>query len=97
MEIDFRSLAATSLRPIVWATALGQTIEYVLPPDQQNACNHLNRGSCPTSQDEDVTYRFVFPITPIYPPIPVTVQLTLVNHANATIFCKQTDIIVRLR
>lgn len=97
MEIDFRSPAATSLRPIVFATALNQTIEYTLPPAHQNACNHLTRGSCPVSQDEDLTYRFVFPITAIYPPIPVTVQLTLVNEANQVAFCKITDIIVRLR
>lgn len=97
MEVDFRSVAAQSLRPQVFATALGQTIEYTLPPAHQNACNHLSRGSCPVSQDEDITYRFVFPITNIYPPIPVTVQLTLFNQDNQPVFCKITDIIVRLR
>lgn len=87
---------ANTLRPHVLATALGVTIEYPLPPDQQNACNHLSIGSCPLSVNEDATYNFVFPITSVYPPIPVSVQLTLYNHAGQPVFCAIIDIHVRI-
>lgn len=98
MNIGFRAaVAAISLTPQVFATALGTTIEYTLPPLHQNACNHLSVGSCPLSPNEDVTYRFVFAITAVYPPIPVTVELTVVNHDGTILFCGLIDIHVRLR
>ncbi|KAG4074479.1 hypothetical protein HA402_015768 [Bradysia odoriphaga] len=98
MNVDFRSLrAASNLRPQVFATALGETIEYNLPPNQREACDHLITGSCPLSVNEDATYRFVFPITAIYPPIPVTVELTLWDQLNQHVFCALIDIHVRLR
>lgn len=98
MEVDFRSLrTASALRPQVFATALGATIEYNLPPQFANGCNHLPRGSCPLSVNEDATYRFVFTVTPVYPPIPVTVELTLFDQENQAVFCSLIDIHVRLR
>lgn len=98
MLTNFRAQrAATHLRPQVHATALGETIEYILPPNQQNACDHLTVGSCPLSANEDATYRFVFPITAIYPPIPVSVQLTIWDHTNQHVFCAVIDIHVRIR
>ncbi len=98
MEVDFRSeRVASALRPQVFATALGATIEYNLPPEHQNACNHLQIGSCPLSAGEDTTYRFVFRVTAVYPPIPVTVELTLFDHASQAVFCAEIDIHVRIR
>ncbi|KAJ6644496.1 NPC intracellular cholesterol transporter 2 [Pseudolycoriella hygida] len=98
MYTDMRTeRPANELRPQVFATALGQTIEYFLPPNQQNACDHLTVGSCPLSANEDATYRFSFPITPVYPPIPVTVELSLFDHTNQVVFCALIDIHVRLR
>lgn len=88
---------ASSLRPQVFATALGTTIEYVLPPNQREACDHLSTGSCPLAPNEAATYRFVFPITSIYPPIPVSVELTLRDQASNVVFCAIIDIHVRLR
>lgn len=98
MEVEFRSQRpASALRPQVFATALGATIEYVLPVELRNACNHLRVGSCPLSGNEDVTYRFVFGVTNVYPPIPVTVELTLFDQASQHVFCAEIDIHVRLR
>lgn len=98
MQIDFRSLrSASALRPQVFATALGATIEYNLPPIFHNGCNHLLRGSCPLSVNEDATYSFIFSVTAVYPPIPVTVELTLFDHENQHVFCSLIDIHVRLR
>lgn len=98
MEIDFRSVrGAATLRPQVFATALGATIEYNLPPQFANGCNHLLQGSCPLSVNEDATYRFVFSVTTVYPPIPVTVELALLDQNNEAVFCSLIDIHVRLR
>lgn len=98
MQVDFRAARpATSLRPQVFATALGATVEYNLPPQFANGCNHLHAGSCPLSVNEDATYGFAFPITSVYPPIPVSVELTLWDHTNQHVFCAVVDIHVRLR
>lgn len=98
MEVNFRSERGSSqLRPQVFATALGTTIEYNLPPQFANGCNHLIVGSCPLSVNEDATYRFVFSVTAVYPPIPVTVELTLWDHNSQHVFCAEIDIHVRLR
>lgn len=98
MQIDFRAAALhNTLRPVVMATALGATIEYQLNPVFHNACNHLAPGSsCPLSLNEDVTYNFVFGVTTFYPPIPVAVELSLIDHAGATVFCTIIDIHVRI-
>lgn len=98
MQVDFRAPhAATGLRPVVFATALGQTIQYQLEPQFHNACNHLIGTSCPLSAGEDATYRFAFHVTPIYPPIRVLVELSLVDHANRPQFCTVIPIHVRTR
>jgi len=98
MIVDFRALqSSVTLRPRVFATALGVTIEYTLPIEHQNACNHLTTGSCPLSANEDITYGFVFPITSVYPPIPVTVEITLHGDNDHHVFCAIADIHVRLR
>lgn len=98
MQVDFRAvLGADTLRPQVFATALGTTIEYQLAPEFHNACNHLIFGSCPLAVNEDATYHFVFGVTTIYPPIPVAVELTLIDHANRVSFCAVVDIHVRMR
>lgn len=99
MQIDFRAPAlANTLRPVVMATALGATIEYQLNPIFHNACNHLAGGSsCPIAANEDVTYNFVFGVTAFYPPIPVAVELSLINHAGDHVFCTIIDVHVRIR
>jgi len=98
MQVAFRSLnQANTLRPVVMAIALGLTIEYVLPDEHQNACNHLLQGSCPLSASEDAIYHFIFHVEDVYPPIPVTVELRLVDHMNRVVFCVVIDIQVRLR
>lgn len=98
MNVNFRApRGASQLRPQVFATALGETIEYTLPPNQREACDHLVTGSCPLSENEDATYRFVFPITAIYPPIPVSVELTIFDHLSQHVFCAVINIHVRLR
>lgn len=99
MHVDFRAASgATTLRPVVFATALGATIEYQLNPQFHTACNHLIGGSsCPLAVNEDATYNFVFGVTIFYPPIPVAVELSLVNQAGETVFCTIIDIHVRIR
>lgn len=98
MNTDFRATrGASSLRPQVFATALGETIEYLLPPAHREGCNNLSVGSCPLSVNEDATHTFVFPITAVYPPIPVSVQLTVFDQLNQGVFCAIIDIHVRLR
>lgn len=96
MEVDFRtSMPASQLRPQVFATALNTTIEYVLPPQLQNGCEHLNRGSCPLSAKEDATYKFVFSVMKLYPAIPVSVELIMWNELKQVMWCAVIDIQVR--
>lgn len=98
MQVDFRAIAgATALRPVVFATALGATVEYNLPPHLQNACTQLGSSSCPLSPNEDATYHFRFSVTTFYPPIPVDVEISLINQAGATVFCTIVPIHVRVR
>lgn len=97
MEVDFRTSApASQLRPQVYATALNTTIEYVLPPELQNGCNHLKVGSCPLSAKEDATYRFLFSVLKMYPPIRVSVELIMWNELKEVMWCAVIDIQVRI-
>lgn len=97
MQIDFRAVnGAQSLRPVVWATAFGVTIEYHLESQYHNACNHLVDSFCPLSDNEDATYSFEFAVTKQYPAIPVAVELSLLDQFNATVFCSIIDVQIRL-
>lgn len=96
MDLDFTvPLTATALRPVVFATVLGATIEYPLPDHLQNACNHIGPVQCPLAAGATTTCNFVFAVNPIYPPITVGVEINLLNHDNVAVTCFIMDIAVR--
>lgn len=94
MHIDFRApFAATGLRPAVVAHVGNQEpVNFPLGLQFRNACNHLVRGRCPLAAGEYATYNFNFPISNIYPPILVGVELTLRDQADRPVFCTIIDV-----
>lgn len=98
MQIDFRSLnAASSLRPVVNAQVGASWVSYPLQPQFHNACSHLVRGSCPLAAQEQATYNFAFSVTPVYPPIRVNVELSLLDQAGRHVICTVIPVQVRTR
>lgn len=96
MDIDFRAKnGAQELRPVVYATVLGITLEYPLETDFQDACKHLDGSQCPLSENEDVTYNFKFPIASYLPTVRVAVELSLIDEDKETVFCTIIDARVR--
>lgn len=85
-----------ALIPRVRATILGLTVPYDLPADQQAACNNLGDASCPLSAGQEITWNVVMPITEVYPPIGVNVEMSLMNEAGQIVACFDVDAIVRV-
>ncbi|XP_058466135.1 NPC intracellular cholesterol transporter 2-like [Malaya genurostris] len=77
----------SALRPVVYATALGVTVPFELPKDHQNACNWLEGSQCPLSAGEDVSYLLKLPVQKFYPPIPINVELQLVDQSDEVVTC----------
>lgn len=93
MQLEFLVLnQIQTLRPSVRATALGVTVPYQLPAHMQNACNFLSNVNCPLSVGHIPTYHFDFPISHIYPSIPVRVELTLLDDQNRAATCFSIDL-----
>lgn len=93
MEMDFTaSNSANTLTPSIRATALGIVTPYPLPEELQNGCNALTNANCPLDARESATYKILFPVSRIYPTIPVTVELTVTDHANRVVACFAVDI-----
>ncbi|XP_055523107.1 uncharacterized protein LOC129717271 [Wyeomyia smithii] len=87
-NVDFSPEAeVTELRPVVFATALGITVPFVLPNDRQNACDWLEGSQCPLSAGEDVRYVLRLPVEKSYPTIPVDVELQLVDQNDQFVSC----------
>lgn len=98
MEIDFRApVRALSLRPEIKAQVGNTWVDYPLASGFQNACNDLIRGWCPVDSQEEATYNFRFPVTPVYPPIRVNVEVSLIDHAGRHVFCTVIPVQVRAR
>lgn len=98
MSIDFRAPnGATGLRPTVNAHVGSSSVAFPLPSQFHNACNHLVGSRCPLGINEDATYNFVFPISAVYPPIRVGVELSLNDQAGRPVFCTIIDVQVRRR
>lgn len=97
MDLDFTApVHATSLRPTVFASVLGATIQYPLPDHLQEACNHVYPNLCPLAAGTTTTYSFVFSVNSSYPPITVGVQVNLLNQNDEVVACFEVDIAVRL-
>lgn len=98
MEIEFTPANnANNLTPSVIATVGGLPVLYPLPDTVTNSCAHLLHGRhCPVPANQRTTLLFRFPVNPIYPPIAVTVQLTLRDHLRRVVSCFSVDIQVRL-
>ncbi|XP_058456683.1 NPC intracellular cholesterol transporter 2-like [Malaya genurostris] len=87
-HVDFSPAAEVSgLRPVVFATALGVTVPFVMPDDRQDACQWLDGSRCPLSAGEGVRYILKLPVEKHYPPIPVDVELKLVDDADQVVTC----------
>lgn len=95
MEIDFRAPErALSLRPEVKAQVGNTWVDYH-NGGFHNACNHLIRGWCPLDNQEVATYNYGFTVSPIYPPIRVNVEVSLIDHAGRHVFCTVIPVQVR--
>lgn len=95
MQMDWNVGSSTAtLKPKVMATALGTTIPYILPPDMQNACNHLANANCPLDAGERPTYKFQFYVANIYPSVRVTIELSLIDQRDQTTSCFNIDLSV---
>ncbi|XP_053698625.1 NPC intracellular cholesterol transporter 2-like [Sabethes cyaneus] len=87
-NVDFSpAVEVAELRPVVFATALGVTVPFVLPSDRQNACDWLEGARCPLSAGEDVRYVLRLPVEKAYPAIPVEVELQLVDQEDQPVSC----------
>lgn len=71
----------------VQAGVLGLWIDYALPENIANACNHLQNTRCPLSAGEDVVYEFLFPVEDNYPRISVDVELLLSGGGIGGFMC----------
>lgn len=93
MEMDFTTITTVrTLTPTVRATALGVVTPYPLPEELKNGCKALINASCPLDARESATYKIVFPISKIYPTIPVTVELTVSDERGSAVACFAVDI-----
>lgn len=91
--MDFTTVnGANTLTPSIRATAFGIVTPYPLPEELQNGCNALTNANCPLDARESATYKIIFPISKIYPTIPVTVELTVTDHAGRHVGCFAVDI-----
>ncbi|XP_065074231.1 NPC intracellular cholesterol transporter 2-like [Ochlerotatus camptorhynchus] len=75
------------LRPDVYATALGVTVPFIMPPDRQDACEWLQGSRCPLSAGEDVRYELRLPVEKAYPALAVDVELRLVDQDDQIVSC----------
>lgn len=75
------------LRPVVYATALGLTVPFHMPPDRQDACEWLQGSRCPLSAGEDVRYELRLPVEKVYPAVAVDVELQLVDQDDQIVSC----------
>lgn len=86
--VDFSaSDEVAKLRPVVYATALGLTVPFAMPPDRQDACEWLEGSKCPLSSGEDVRYELRLPVEKSYPAISVEVELSLVDQDDRIVSC----------
>lgn len=93
MEMDFTTATAIqTLTPTVRATAFGVVTPYPLPEELKNGCKALINASCPLDARESATYKIIFPISNIYPAIPVTVELTVSDERHGVVACFAVDI-----
>lgn len=96
MQLDWTVAAFTpALKPKVMATAFGTTIPYILPPDMQNACNHLANANCPLDAGERPTYKFNFYVSHIYPSANVLIELSLINNVDQSVSCFTINLAVK--
>ncbi|KAG4074456.1 hypothetical protein HA402_015745 [Bradysia odoriphaga] len=96
MDLEFTTpVSSNTLRPVVFASVLGATIEYPLPDHLQNACNHIRPNGCPLAAGTTTSYNFVFAVNPLYPPVTVGVEVNLLNQDNVAVTCFIVDIAVR--
>ncbi|XP_055907528.1 NPC intracellular cholesterol transporter 2-like [Eupeodes corollae] len=96
-EIDFVVFNYTSeMKTLVRATTMGITVPYELPDDVSDACSNLKYGAyCPLYPEEDVTYKFLFPISNIYPEISVKIEISIVDQKKRIVTCFVCDIKVK--
>lgn len=93
VDMDFSVYTPVQrLTPSVQATAFGVVTPYPLPGELLEACNHLLNTRCPLDAGERPTYRFVFYISRIYPPIPVNIELTLSDEYGRAVTCISVDL-----
>ncbi|XP_055847999.1 NPC intracellular cholesterol transporter 2-like [Episyrphus balteatus] len=96
-EIDFVVFNyTTTMKTLVRATTIGLTVPYELPDDVSNVCKNLKYGAyCPLYPEEDVTYKFIFPISNVYPEISVKIEISIVDQTKTVVSCFVCDIKVR--
>uniref|UniRef100_A0A182N787 MD-2-related lipid-recognition domain-containing protein n=1 Tax=Anopheles dirus TaxID=7168 RepID=A0A182N787_9DIPT len=89
--IDFTvDRAVSSMTTVATATALGVVTNYPLGTNAVT-CNFLQGTSCPLSANEDVTYRLTMPILAIYPLVSLSIEINVVDQANASVACFVVD------
>lgn len=86
-EMDFiPDHDVTNLTAYAQAVVFGHPMNYPLP--QRNACKSLQDRTCPLTKDEKVTHVLKIPILPVYPRIPLTVKIALIdNSKNKMVTC----------
>jgi Niemann-Pick C2 protein len=91
MEVDFEAVTSTkTLKPQVFATAVGITIPYELPSHLAEACKYLaNEKNCPLTPGHEYTYKLTMPVDKNYPAIPVSLEFSLQDEHGTPEFCFQ--------
>ncbi|XP_050085209.1 NPC intracellular cholesterol transporter 2-like [Anopheles aquasalis] len=88
MDCDFISPRASATVGAALRIFLGDfQVPYELPPDQRNACNFFEAGSCPVTQGEFINYHLSTPAAAPFAGITVDLELQLSDDSGAPLFC----------
>ncbi|KAL5276598.1 hypothetical protein ACFFRR_002051 [Megaselia abdita] len=90
MDMQFVAKRDNTTKLMAKVTAYMGMIAIPYPIEERlaNVCNNLLHGAyCPLDKNEDVTYRFVFPLDDSYPEIQVKVQVALEDENKEIVSC----------
>lgn len=87
----------TELTPSVRTTILGITTNYALPANLQNGCQALQFPYyCPLRAGRSATLRLNVPVSKLWAPITIGVQVTLADQDRRVINCFKVNVKVRV-
>lgn len=87
-QVDFvPATGALSLSVDVWVSVANIHVNYELPIQHRDGCANLLGVSCPLGFNQAATHLFEFTINPAFPPGLSTIEVSLTNHNDDTVYC----------